>query len=78
MKIKTLSFIKKTKESTNFLGKILMELPTTVAIFSALFLLSKILTGELYFDRTSLIDEGIKGVLIGESKGVEKMKDAVN
>lgn len=78
MKVKTLSFMKKTKENTSLLGEILMELPTTVAIFSALFLLSKILTGELYFDRNSVIDEEVnKGVLIGESRGVEKEKKLI-
>jgi hypothetical protein len=53
-------------------------LVTAVASLSALFLISKIFTGDLHFDRTLVIDEGInKGMLIGEARGVEKEKELV-
>jgi len=68
----------KTKMNFNFLGKILMGLIETVGIFAALFLLSKMYTGDLHFDRTSVIDEGVnKGMLIGEARGIEKEKSLI-
>jgi len=70
--------IKKTKINFSFLGEILTGLTTTVASLSALFLLGKIFTGDLHFDKTSVIDEGVnKGMLIGEARGVEKEKELV-
>ena len=69
---------KKTKMDFNFLGEILMGLIETVGIFAALFLLSKMYTGDLHFDRTSVIDEGVnKGMIIGEARGVEKEKSLI-
>jgi hypothetical protein len=51
---------------------------TAVASLSALFLISKIFTGDLHFDRTLVIDEGInKGIIIGEARGIEKEKNLV-
>ena len=55
-----------------------MGLIETVGIFAALFLLSKMYTGDLHFDRTSVIDEGVnKGMLIGEARGIEKEKSLI-
>ena len=51
---------------------------TAVASLSALFLISKIFTGDLHFDRTLVIDEGInKGIIIGETRGIEKEKNLI-
>ena len=69
---------KKTKINFNFLGEILSGLFTAVASLSALFLISKIFTGDLHFDRTLVIDVGIhKGIIIGETRGIEKEKNLI-
>lgn len=68
----------KTKINFNFLGEIFSGLVTAVASISALFLISKIFTGDLHFNRTLVIDEGInKGIIIGETRGIEKERNLI-